>query len=458
MQEIQNFEKLIQETQHHPTWKATDKLARLEPLYQSLIERLLYLNAPDVAATHWKQFLTWAQDHLPETLQTHAEWSIYLANLYVKSNLWAKAMAIYEELDTQLPENQQGVIFYLKGNVALLQQDYEVAEKYYREALVLYEKYQQENEMGVLYRNLALLYYYQKDNKNALLEFEKSIEILFETHQYSELSGTFFNLRVFLAEAMSLSNRNIYYQQKIQEAETRQKNTVGAFWYYQWTLQQQQEKPQEVLAYWENALQKFLKSNVLYEVGNVYYYLGHWYDLDGQTRKALERYIKALQYMLKYENYENIGMVTYYLEIAYEDSHNPVLQKEIDDLIAQVRAKGLYNTTDGETDENTPPPNTQELLQNLIEQTHEQEYTTLLTAYQQLKPNAWAEISVAFLEKTHQLLTILGEQKKYKLWKTPKIKKAEALFYQILEDLNALFGDNEVQEEMMLWWEKIKQI
>ncbi|WP_255710080.1 CHAT domain-containing protein [Aquimarina aquimarini] len=209
--------------------------------------------------------------------------------------------------------------------------------------------------MARSYHNMAIIYYYTLDYKNALQNYRKAlainIDILGKDHP--KVGNTYNNMGIIYNDQGKFNLAIEYYKKAIQIKIKNSENQhvdIGSF-YLNIGIVYSNLKDERALDYYKKALKIYSKENYLKGLSAIYQNFGVFYsDVKGEYDKALEYYKKGLDVAIRYydgDNYEVIGDI--YHNIATMFSIKKDYKKT---LYYFNNALQNYKTTLGENHEN----------------------------------------------------------------------------------------------------------
>lgn len=348
---------------------------------------------------------------------------------------------------------------HLMGLVSFNEGELNEAIDYFYTAIQLNESAQNFSEIGKSYNMTGSVYFTLNQHKEAFENMEKSIEWNTRSANHNQLGKTFYNLRLFLTQAMNVNNRRIFYENHLEDALEKEENALAAFLYHNLGLWYQEENQTDTAReHFEKSLEIKSKHQITFEIGTDYYYLGSLYDKKGDHQKAIEFHLLALKEMLKHKQYDSIGIVLYYLEHFIQDCQSENLVFEAQSLMEEARTRGfstaeIYEEAEPEAGE----VKDEELITDeafaknadeVAELTESKDTDELDEMYQQLKAQ-WPSKGETLLETAEVLLGKMHNTYK-NAWFSKKNKKTafETKKADILNDLENELTKSELDEKL----------
>ena len=338
--------KEIQELEDHLKTLAEsvdelDKDKKLKELNFTLGQKYADLDEYDKAIEHFENAISFLH-RLSMDDAEKAEVYYHLAKSYDRSEQSELAFNTYHQALGFDNDVVNGFIHHQLGNWYFSREEWSDALVNYTKAIDYHVDTGKLSELGKNYHMIGAVYANQQINKEALQNFEKSFEWNTQTQNYNELGKSFFNLRIFLKHAMSFNNRQIYYQNLLHESEENEQVGLVAFIYHNlglWFLED--SKYEDASKCFEKSILYKNENHISYELGSTYYHAGSCLESLNDSNKAFEYHIFALSKMLNHAQYDEVGMVVYYLQTSIHDVQDNKLKSDALKLIREAESLGM---------------------------------------------------------------------------------------------------------------------
>ena len=339
LKEIQELEDHLKA--HAESVDELDKDKKLKELNFTLGQKYADLDEYDKAIEHFENAISFLHRlSLDDTEK--AEVYYHLAKSYDRSEQSELAFNTYHQALGFNNDVMNGFIHHQLGNWYFSREEWNDALANYTKAIDYHVDTGKLSELGKNYHMIGAVYANQQINKEALQNFEKSFEWNTQTQNYKELGKSFFNLRIFLKHAMSFNNRQIYYQNLLHESEENEQIGLVAFIYHNlglWFLED--SKYEDAYKCFEKSIAFKNDNHIFYELGSSYYHAGSCLESLNDSKKAFEYHIFALANMLNHAQYDEVGMVVYYLQTSIHEVQDNKLKSDAIKLIREAESLGM---------------------------------------------------------------------------------------------------------------------
>lgn len=323
-----------------------DKAEKLKDLHFQLGKKFAESDAFDRAIEHYENVIS----HLNTVADRHDEKGeiyFYLAQSYSKSE--QKELAFNTFLQAREFDNSQlnGQIHQEVADFYFEEEDWDAAIENYQQAIAIHSANAADKALGRSYHLLAASYANQQQNKEALQSFEDAIVWVSKSGNIVEMGKIFYNLRIFLDNAMSFNNAYRFYQNMLENTESS--DPLRAFLNHNLGLwfERDGQKPEAHQSF-EKALALKEKHGIKYELGSTYYHLGAHLDANNELDKAFEYHVLALEHMLSEKRYDELGILVYYLNSTLDDMPESELKARAIEKIAEAEKTGLITETEAD--------------------------------------------------------------------------------------------------------------
>ena len=336
IQELEDHLRTFAESVDEP-----DKDKKLKELNFTLGQKYADLDEYDKAIEHFENAISFLH-RLSLDDAEKAEVYYHLAKSYDRSEQSELAFNTYHQALGFNNDVVNGFIHHQLGNWFFSREEWNDALANYTKAIDYHVDTGKLSELGKNYHMIGAVYANQQINKEALQNFEKSFEWNTQTQNYNELGKSFFNLRIFLKHAMSFNNRQVYYQNLLHESEENEQVGLVAFIYHNlglWFLED--SKYEDACKCFEKSILYKNDNHIIYELGSTYYHAGSCLESLNDSKKAFEYHIFALTKMLNNAEYDEVGMVVYYLQTSIHDIQDNKLKSDAIKLIREAENLGM---------------------------------------------------------------------------------------------------------------------
>lgn len=474
IQELEDYLRTLSESIDE-----TDKDKKLKDLNFQLGQKFAELDEYDRAIEHFENAISFL-NLLPEHQAEKAEVYYHLAKSYDRSEQDELAFNTYHQALGFDNEAINGFIYYQLGNWYFGREEWKEAVENYEKAIDCHVNTGKLSELGKSYHIMGAVYANQQMYREALQNFEKSFEWNTQTQNYSELGKSFFNLRIFLQNAMSFNNRKIYYQNLLRDSYENKQFGLAAFIYHNLGLWLHEDGQYgEALKCFEKSIQYKQENHISFELGSSYYHAGSCYEHLGEHPKAFEYHVTALFKMLDHASYDEIGMVIYFLQTSFQDIHDNKLKSEAIKLIKEAEALGYgveigdlevaEEKLEAEPDDDILTPNSlaktvEEVaeIEEQLEAQEEEEIHTSEDTYESLKnrlPDSAEEFGLVSLQRVKHLFDAykdawFGKKRKKQIFEETKMEVLKSL--DQLSRASSLTED--IQKKLTNWKSEIERL
>jgi tetratricopeptide (TPR) repeat protein len=262
------------------------------------------------------------------------------AEAYSKQETFDESISLFLNLTESFPPEspEQARVFYHTAYFFLSREKFSEAKNYFIHAADIYENTHKHSELADTIHALANSYAIDKAYNEALLNYEKAIDIFEANNLLNKAYKSFLNIRIMHKQASTPKSFLKYCKKKIKTYKQRPVQAYIlqeiALIYNTYSNKKQEEK------YLKKAITAKEEADITAELGLAYGMLADFYDNRGDDQTAVSYNLTAAELMIENAEYEQLGPVMNFLEHSKNEMDKSQATK-YQELLEKVNDKDI---------------------------------------------------------------------------------------------------------------------